>query len=140
MKKSNKLKIILDTNILLVSLSKTSKYHWIFEKLNNEEFDLFISNDVLSEYEEIIEKKTNNQIAQKTIRYLLTLPNVYLVNPYFNWILIENDPDDNKFVDCAVAGNVDYIITNDKHFDVLKTLDFPKIVTLKIDEFKTLFE
>ncbi|HOV12821.1 MAG TPA: putative toxin-antitoxin system toxin component, PIN family [Spirochaetota bacterium] len=138
--KSNKLKIILDTNILLVSLSKTSKYHWIFEKLNNEEFDLFISNDVLSEYEEIIEKKTNNQIAQKTIRYLLTLPNVYLVNPYFNWILIENDPDDNKFVDCAVAGNVDYIITNDKHFDILKTLDFPKIVTLKIDEFKTLFE
>jgi len=140
MMKSNKLKIILDTNILLVSLSKTSKYHWIFEKLNNEEFDLFISNDVLSEYEEIIEKKTNNQIAQKTIRYLLTLPNVYLVNPYFNWILIENDPDDNKFVDCAVAGNVDYIITNDKHFDILKTLDFPKIVTLKIDEFKTLFE
>lgn len=138
--KSNKLKIILDTNILLVSLSKTSKYHWIFEKLNNEAFDLFISNDVLSEYEEIIEEKTNNQIAQKTIRYLLTLPNVYLVNPYFNWILIENDPDDNKFVDCAVAGNVDYIITNDKHFDVLKTLDFPKIVTLTIDEFKTLFD
>jgi len=44
------------------------------------------------------------------------------------------DPDDNKFVDCAVAGNAKYIVTEDSHYDVLKGLDFPKVDIIKLDE------
>jgi len=56
------------------------------------------------------------------LEFLLLLPNVELVNPYYNWNLITHDPDDNKFVDGAVSGNVDYFVTNDKHFNVLKDI------------------
>lgn len=42
---------------------------------------------------------------------------------------------DNKFVDCAIASNADYLVTNDKHFDILKKVDFPKVNTIKIDKF-----
>ena len=44
------------------------------------------------------------------------------------------DPDDDKFVDCAVAGNAKYIVTEDSHYDVLKGLDFPKVDIIKLDD------
>ena len=61
--------------------------------------------------------------------------NVYQINPHFKWNLLK-DVDDNKFIDCAVAGNV---ITNDKHFNVLKNVDFPPISKLTSQEFENQF-
>jgi len=52
--------------------------------------------------------------------------------------MITQDPDDNKFVDCAIAGNATYIVSNDSHFDVLKQIDFPKLVVKNIQEFSAL--
>ena len=64
-----------------------------------------------------------------------SLSNVELVNPYYNWNLIPADPDDNKFVDAAVSGNVDYLVTNDKHFKVLKSIEFPPVNVITLEEF-----
>jgi len=113
---------------------------FLFPFLDNQNIILFITNDILKEYEEILHRKYYPETVEEIITSLFNLSNVFLVNPYFNWNLIENDPDDNKFVDCAVAGNVDYIITNDNHFNILKDFGFPKVQTLKIDQFKELFE
>ena len=49
--------------------------------------------------------------------------------------MIQADPDDNKFVDCAIAAGARYVVTNDHHFDVLRTIEFPKIQVLKLIEF-----
>jgi len=46
-----------------------------------------------------------------------------------------SDKDDNKFVDCAVAGNADYLVSNDKHFNCLKEVEFPKLNVVTIDAF-----
>jgi uncharacterized protein len=140
MNQHKKLNIVLDTNILLVSIPEQSKYHIIYESLIQKKYNLFITNDILKEYEEILHRKYYPDIVEDIINAILYLSNVYLVNPYFNWNLISADPDDNKFVDCAVAGNVDYIITNDNHFNVLKEINFPKINVLNVEEFKTLFK
>jgi len=43
---------------------------------------------------------------------------------------------DNKFIDCAFASNCDLLVTNDKHFNVVKKLDFPQINIVKLQEFK----
>lgn len=51
----------------------------------------------------------------------------------FNMIL--QDPDDNKFVDCAVCGQAEYIVSNDKHFGILRDVDFPPITLVTIQEF-----
>jgi predicted nucleic acid-binding protein len=58
------------------------------------------------------------------------------VVPYFKWNLIVADPDDNKFVDCALNAGAYYIVTNDKHFNILKQMNFPYVKTVGIDEFK----
>jgi predicted nucleic acid-binding protein len=68
------------------------------------------------------------------------LPNQIHVNKYFFWQLIPDDPDDEKFVDCAIACGADYIVTNDRHFRKLKKNPFPKVNVVNEAEFKHIFE
>lgn len=49
---------------------------------------------------------------------------------------MHNDLEDNKFVDVAIAGKADYLVTNDKHFNILKELDSPQINVITLDDFK----
>ncbi len=67
---------------------------------------------------------------------LSVAPNVHFTEPNFKWQLVDLDPDDNKFVDLTIAGNADYLVTNDKYFNPLKSLDFPVLNIVLIDEFK----
>ncbi len=136
MMKISKLKIILDTNVLLVSLPSFSPYRLIFDKLIDGDYDLFISNEILTEYEEIISIRYDNQTVKELFELFLILPNVKKVETYFRWRLIANDPDDDKFVDAAISANIDYLVTNDRHFDILKYVDFPKVTVCKADDFK----
>jgi len=57
------------------------------------------------------------------------------MHPYFHFNLISVDPDDNKFVDCAIIANADYIVSQDAHFNVLKTINFPKVNVIRIEDF-----
>lgn len=66
---------------------------------------------------------------------LRELPNVLYTTVYFNWKLIHADTDDNKYVDCAIAAQADYIVTEDKHFHILKRIPFPNVQTISINEF-----
>lgn len=131
-------RFVIDTNVLLVSISSKSQYHWIYQGLIHHEFELAITTDILSEYEEIISDKYSATVARNVIRTLLLLPNVIQTNVYYNWNLIQNDRDDDKFVDCAIASNADAIITHDKHFNILENISFPPVKTMNISEFKTL--
>ncbi|MEM6347791.1 MAG: hypothetical protein AAF927_28135, partial [Bacteroidota bacterium] len=81
-------------------------------------------------------EKFGLKISESRLDFLLLLENVELVNPSYNWNLIKADPDDNKFVDGAVSGNVDYLDTNDKHFQELKEVHFPPINVISLAEFE----
>lgn len=79
-------------------------------------------------------------VAIHVIHLLLESEYVELINPYFRLQLIEADHDDDKFVDCAFAANATYIVSDDKHYDVLKEIDFPKLFVLKLKEFLGLLQ
>lgn len=134
--KANKLRVVIDTNVLLVSISSKSKYHWLFQKILGQEIEISITNEIMMEYEEIISKKYNETVAKNVLRILLTLPSVYKTEIYYNWNLIIDDEDDNKFVDCFLASNANIIVTNDKHFNVLKRSKFPQFTVMNIYEFE----
>ena len=140
MKTEKRLNIVLDTNVLLVSISEFSKYHWLYRLLIEKKFNLYMTNEILTEYDEIISEKFSSNTANAVIRTLMELDNVYPSSIYFKYNLIIQDPDDNKFIDCAFASNCDYLVTNDKHFNVLDTIDFPKIRVVKLEEFKEIIE
>jgi putative PIN family toxin of toxin-antitoxin system len=132
--------IVLDTNVFLVSLASHSKYHLIYQALSNKFFDLYVSNEILTEYDEVISKRLGCDITDLKLRELLNLKNVHKIEPFYNWQLIEIDPDDNKFVDCAIAISADFIVTNDKHFDILKDIPFPVVDTIKAEDFLILLQ
>lgn len=49
--------------------------------------------------------------------------------------LIKADEDDNKFVDCAFVAGASCIVSNDAHFKVLSSIDFPKILVLRLEAY-----
>ena len=134
----DKPKLVVDTNVLLVSISSYSKYHWFYKALISDQFDCYITNEILLEYEEIIGIKWSESVAKSVTRTLIELENVFLTTSHYRLNLIPNDPDDNKFVDCAFANNVDFLITNDRHFDVLGAIEYPKIKTIRMEDFEKL--
>lgn len=134
------MRIVLDTNCLLASLSRRGAYFNVWKGLQQGKYTLCVSNEILEEYEEILTQSTNSVIASNVVQTLLNAPTVELIEPFYRFNLITNDPDDNKFVDCAIAGNATYIVSNDSHFDVLKQIDFPKLVVKRIQEFSTTLE
>ena len=62
------------------------------------------------------------------------------ITPYFHFNLITADPDDNKFVDCAITANARYIVSNDKHYNILKQIPYPTIDVISIKEFAKLIQ
>lgn len=128
-------KIVLDTNVLIMSISAKNEYHYIWKSFLKGDFTLCISNEILEEYLEVISRNINPNVAQYVVYVLLERKNVQLVDTFYHFHLIQTDPDDNKFVDCAIVSNARYIVTQDKHFNVLKTIDFPKVEIIDIDNF-----
>lgn len=129
--------IVLDTNCLLASLSRNQEEYIIWKSLQEGRFNLCVTNEILDEYVEVLQRNISTTIAENVMFLLLNLDNLLFVDTYFNFNLITVDPDDNKFVDCAIAANAEYIVTNDKHFKELEIVDFPRVKHISIDEFIT---
>ena len=128
-------RIVLDTNCLVSSLPRQGKYHQVWQDFFNEKYVLCYTNDILTEYEEILTLKMGKMIAQNIIKAIVARPNTMKLDPRFQFRLIEKDLDDNKFVDCAIVANARYIVTEDRHFKVLETIDFPKVDVVGLDAF-----
>lgn len=127
--------VVIDTNCLIQMLSKRSPYRAIWDAFLGQKFILCVSNEILDEYQEIIEQQTTAQIAENVVLLIMNSLNVNYVDPHFRLELITSDPDDNKFVDCAFAGGADYIVSEDAHFNILKKTPFPVFNILTMDDF-----
>jgi putative PIN family toxin of toxin-antitoxin system len=127
--------VAVDCNIFVMCLTSGSPYHIIYQSLINGKFQMVVTNDILLEYEEVIQQKYSIATAQTFITLLNELPNVHYLHTYYQWQLITKDPDDNKYCDCAIAGQAACIVTEDRHFDVLKNIPFPPLTVIGIDHF-----
>ncbi len=135
------MRVVLDINVLLVSLPVGRKFRPIFDALKAGLYTLLLSNEILTEYHEIIARKTTPEIAENVVRLLLNLPNVEKIGSvYYRWNLIYPDLDDNKYPDCAIAGNATFIVSDDSDFRILRRTAFPSLTLLTADEFLELLE
>jgi putative PIN family toxin of toxin-antitoxin system len=130
------MRVVIDTNCLVASLPPQGDYYWLYEAFEAERFEWLISNEILSEYLEKLTELYSEETALLVYSIISSAVNVTFTEPFFKWQLVTADPDDNKFADLAVAGNVDYLVTNDKHFNPLKKLEFPKLTIISLTEFK----
>lgn len=135
-----KKRVVLDTNCLVSSLSRKSESYDVWRGLHEGRYILCVSNSILEEYQEILSVKTTPDIAENVIQYLINHDFVELINTYYYFDLIKSDPDDNKFVDCAIAANATYIVSDDKHFSPLKDLDYPRLLVVKLMDFVAILQ
>ena len=128
-------RIVLDTNCLLQSLPTKSPYHLLWMEILSGDVSLCVNTEILDEYEEILAAKTNREIATNVVEAIARLHTTVFQEVYIHFGLIQADVDDNKFVDCAVAADAKFVVTNDKHFDVLKDIPWPRVSVIDIKEF-----
>lgn len=117
------MRLCIDTNALVQLFGRNEIGRPIRDALLAGRLELAVSSDTLLEYEETITLLSGSARWQQIERFLTVLfhlhGNVLFLDPRFRFGVIAADPDDNKFCDCAIAAEADYIITSDHHFDAL---------------------
>lgn len=120
---------------MVSSLSSKSEFHKLIRLILDEDIRVFLTDEIMLEYEEVLYEKYSETVARNFLSALKEIPTVEYVNIYFRWNLVFQDEDDNKFVDCYLAANAEYLITNDTGYNILKKIDFPKVNIIKLEEF-----
>ncbi len=115
------MRVVIDTNVIVSRfLSSTGPPAQIIDFMERGAFEIVVSEDILAEYQTVLaynhvrrrHRLTDEQIAGWTnnLRRIGTV-----VAPIETHDVIKGDRDDNKFVECAVAGGADYIVSGDIH-------------------------
>lgn len=129
------LRVVIDTNVLIAMIGLSSPYRPIFDSIIDGELTMCITTEILYEYQEILARKNGADVADNMIQFFSIHPFVEKVEPFYHFKVIEQDPDDDKFIDCAVAASADCIVSNDRHFSHPRLLDFPKVRVLTAEKF-----
>lgn len=130
-----KRQVVLDTNCLVQMISVHSPYRPAWQAFRDGKYILCVSNDILNEYLEILERVSNESVAHNIVNAIERSPYTRKLDPHYRFRLIEQDVDDNKFVDCAIIAGADYIVSEDSHFNVLKEISFPKVNVINLELF-----
>ena len=128
------MRVVLDTNVFISGIHWTGNSEKIIFMFRNKTFELVSSIPII---EEITKTLRNFRIplSEEDISNWenMILENAMLVESEEKIDIIKDDPDDNKFIEAAVAGKADYIVTQDNH--LLKIKEFRGIKILTPEEF-----
>jgi len=132
------MRITVDTNILVSATFWKGSSDRIIQKAEKKEIELILSKEILEEYAGVLDyKEIKDKIKNKSLEMSRTVEKVTAIStiiaPKERFDIVKDDPDDNKILECAHAGNVKYIISNDKH--LLKIKEFKGIKIISSDEF-----
>lgn len=136
------MKVVIDTHVFLSVIPVGAPNKWLYYAFLDEKFTWVFSNEIFAEYEEIIATLFGVKTADFVLKSLLSSTNHLCYEPSYKRQLVEKDPDDNKFVDCAIGANVAYLVSNDRHIrNLLQIPDlFPPVPVVTVQQFKALFE
>jgi len=112
--------VVVDTNVMLSAFARQSSIARLFRALANGEVRMAVTSAIILEYEEIAGERGGPAFAAKMMHWLSLVSDAWnsvdVVNPSFQFRVVSSDPDDNKFVDCAITAEADFVITNDSDF------------------------
>ena len=128
------MRLVLDTNSLIQCVSRRSRYYDLWLSFIDGRNQLCVTTEILNEYVEMLQRETTENFASILLEVILNNPNTLFINIFYKFNLIIADPDDNKFIDCAIAAQAKYIVTEDHHYDVLRDLEFPKVDIIGLDD------
>lgn len=128
------MRVCIDTNVMVRLFGSASPFRPIQAALVDGGLQLALSTEILLEYQEVITRLSSaerwRQVSQWFALLSLRHGNIVRADPQFRFRVITSDPDDNKFVDCAIAVEADYVITDDTDFAALNNAGYkPRAIT-----------
>jgi putative PIN family toxin of toxin-antitoxin system len=132
------MRAVLDTNVLISGVIATGVPHELLVMGFDHDYQIVVSVETLTEFRETLLKyperfQMNEDDVQEeveTIRYFAEF-----AHPQEDIAAVEDDPDDDKFLEAAVAGDVDYLVSGDGHL-----LDLDSFRGIDIVEPRTFYE
>jgi len=129
-----KKKVVLDTNVLISAVGFSGNEREVLRKCINGEVSLFLTEAILKELERVLEyPKLNFTQAQKDALKLILVEVGCLVPATKGLNIITEDPEDNRFLEAAIAAEADFLITGNKH--LLKVKEFGKTKIVRAPQF-----
>ncbi len=132
------MKVVIDTNVFVSGIFWKGQSNKVLNHWKEGKITTIISTDILSEFIKVM-SDFKIQLPEGMIKEWvnLILRNSILVEPKEKLAVVKDDPKDDMFIEAAVAGNVEYIISQNKH--LLKLKSFKGIKIVKPEEFNKLF-
>ncbi len=132
-KQNNPLIAVVDTNVIISSLWNGLPGK-IMKSWENGLFKIAISNEILNEYIDILKRfQITDEDLDEFILLFANTEKTIIAKPNKHINVITDDPADNKFLECAVASNADYIISGDRH--LLRIKKYANIPIIRPKEF-----
>ncbi|MFH1210258.1 MAG: putative toxin-antitoxin system toxin component, PIN family [archaeon] len=122
--------VVLDTNVFISGIFWKGDCNRILNHWKDGKFTLISSLDILSEFTKVLKDfkiKLSDDLIKEWIELIVT--NSIMIQSLEKLDIVKDDPKDNMFVETALTGKADYIITNDKHLLKLKEFRNIKIIT-----------
>ena len=109
------IKAVLDTNVYLSALFWEGTPHSVFKRALQGDFSIFISPEIVEELTRKLEEKFEAPKPIVDLVETLVLGNAHLVRPEESLNIVQEDPTDNKILECAQQQGADYIVSGDHH-------------------------
>lgn len=134
------MRVVLDTNVLVKCIGRNNPFRPIFDALLAGTFDLVVSTSILLEYEEVLAERNGPLVRTSVLAVMLTLDNIQRQRVSYDFRLVPAGPDDDKFTDAYVAGQADYLVTDDRHFRSAVKSKFPTVRVVSTADFLQLLK
>jgi len=126
--------VCIDTNVLVGMFGRAAPWMPLRQALFEKRILWALSNEILLEYEEVITREMGAAKATAMLRFIELLDEtrgvICFISPTFRFHTIPADADDDKFADCAIVAQADYLLTEDRHFRPLAGAGFrPQPIT-----------
>jgi len=130
-------KIVIDTNVYISAIFWGGKPRSVVDMGRNKKIMIFASSEIGEEISEKLKKKfklSEDEVSQILFDFSSFISPVKVTKKYQ---VIPDDPDDDKFIECAMECCADYIISGDKHLLNLK--EYSGIKIINASEFLSIF-
>lgn len=131
---SRKLRVVIDTNVFISGLNFAGKPGEVLDLLIREEIDVLVSPFTLSELGNVLREKFAWDDEHVTRVLSLIEAKTIGIQPKHRLSVIKGKDADNRILECAVAGEADYIISGDRRH-ILPLEEYLGIKILSPDEF-----
>ena len=124
------MKIVLDTNVIISAIFFGGNPRRLMEHLFRDDFSVYVSPEIVQEYFETyneVHKKYSNRGNPVLLTKIIEKTNVIVPQ---NKISLCRDPDDDKFISCAIEGKCLYIVSGDNDLLSLGKVENVEIVTI----------